>query len=201
MKNIETIIKEAGLELTDDQKAAITKAVGENYKPIADYDNQVAKYKTLEGQYKDVKSSLDKFDGVSIDDLKKQIQEEKDRADAAEKKAKDDMAERDYSDAVKAQLESVAFSSEAAKKQFMTDLIEKKLPLEGGKLLGFDDYVSAYKEKDKGAFIDAEAAKSAAKFTAPIGVGAGGGAKQTDEEAMTARMAAAMGIKPNEKEN
>ena len=38
MKNIETILKEAGLEVTAEQLAAIDKEVKENYKTVTDYD-------------------------------------------------------------------------------------------------------------------------------------------------------------------
>lgn len=34
----------------------------------------------------------------------------------------------------------------------MSDLTAKKLTLEDGKLLGFEDYVKTYKEQDPGAF-------------------------------------------------
>ena len=44
------------------------------------------------------------------------------------------------------------FSSVSAKKAFLADLKAKKLPLQDGKLLGFDDYLKNYKETDPGAF-------------------------------------------------
>lgn len=50
------------------------------------------------------------------------------------------------------------FSSESAKKAFLADLGEKGLPLEGGKLLGFEDFVQAYKRDDPGAFLPEDAA-------------------------------------------
>ena len=43
MKNFETILSENGITLTDEQKTAITKAVGENYKAITDWQKQVDK--------------------------------------------------------------------------------------------------------------------------------------------------------------
>ena len=50
------------------------------------------------------------------------------------------------------------FSSESAKKAFLSDLKAKKLPLQEGKLLGFDDYLKSYKESDPGAFAPEKAA-------------------------------------------
>lgn len=47
----------------------------------------------------------------------------------------------------------IEFSSASARKAFLADLAEKKLPVqEDGTLLGFADYVKAYKQNDPGAF-------------------------------------------------
>ena len=49
--------------------------------------------------------------------------------------------------------DALHFTSESAKKAFLSDLAAKKLPLQDdGKLLGFDDFVKSYKESDPGAF-------------------------------------------------
>lgn len=45
------------------------------------------------------------------------------------------------------------FTSDSAKKAFLSDLKAKNLPLQDdGTLLGFDDYVASYKKTDPGAF-------------------------------------------------
>lgn len=49
-------------------------------------------------------------------------------------------------------ISAVKFSSESAKKAFLSDLKAKNLPLQEGKLLGFDDYLANYKKNDPGAF-------------------------------------------------
>lgn len=50
--------------------------------------------------------------------------------------------------------DALHFTSESAKKAFLSDLAAKKLPLQDdGKLLGFDDFVKSYKESDPGAFV------------------------------------------------
>ena len=48
MKNMEAILKEAGIELTDDQRKAVTAGVAENYKPVSDWQKQVDKTKAAE---------------------------------------------------------------------------------------------------------------------------------------------------------
>ena len=48
---------------------------------------------------------------------------------------------------------ALKFSSASARKAFLTDLAQKKLPLqEDGSLLGFEDYVKSYKQTDPDAF-------------------------------------------------
>lgn len=67
-------------------------------------------------------------------------------------KLKDDLAAQAYEHACDMAATGIKFSSNGARKAFISDLREKKLALEDGKLLGFDDYVKAYKETDPGAF-------------------------------------------------
>ena len=48
---------------------------------------------------------------------------------------------------------ALKFSSASARKAFLADLAQKKLPLqEDGSLLGFEDYVKSYKQTDPDAF-------------------------------------------------
>ena len=101
MKNIETILKEAGLEVTAEQLAAIDKEVKENYKTVTDYEKQKDKLSAAEDKVKTLTESLDKFKDVDADklngeiaDLKKQL-EEKDKTFASQ------IADRDFDDLVK----------------------------------------------------------------------------------------------------
>lgn len=101
MKNIETILKEAGLEVTAEQLAAIDKEVKENYKTVTDYDKQKDKLTAAEDKVKTLTESLDKFKDVDaeklnseIADLKKQIAD-KDKDYAAK------LADRDFDDIVR----------------------------------------------------------------------------------------------------
>ena len=57
------------------------------------------------------------------------------------------------------------FSSNSAKRAFLEDANAKGLKLDGGKLLGWDDYVTAYRAADPGAF----------KTEAPADEGGNGG--------------------------
>ncbi len=101
MKNIENILKDAGLEVTAEQLAAIDKEVKENYKAVTDYEKQKDKLSAAEDKVKTLTESLDKFKDVDADklngeiaDLKKQL-EEKDKTFASQ------IADRDFDDLVK----------------------------------------------------------------------------------------------------
>ena len=195
MKNIEAILTEAGIELTDEQKAAITKGVAENYKTVNEFNSKVTK---LEGerdswkdQYTGVKTSLDKFDGVDVDDLKAQIAEQKKKAEEAEKNANEKLAARDYADAVKANTAGIKFSSAAAQRDFESQLQSKNLPVNDGKLLGFTDFLAQYKADNEGAVLD-ESAEGKAKFTDSMNQGSS--TPNPKDSDLTRAMRAAMGL-------
>lgn len=58
-----------------------------------------------------------------------------------------------YEFAVKKASSGLKFSSAAAQRDFERGAIEKAMQRDGDKILGFDDYVNAYKTADPGAFI------------------------------------------------
>lgn len=74
------------------------------------------------------------------------------KAEKAENDAKEQVAALQNDFAAQTAISVVKFSSESAKKAFLSDLKAKNLPLQEGKLLGFDDYLANYKKNDPGAF-------------------------------------------------
>lgn len=74
------------------------------------------------------------------------------KAEKAENDAKEQVAALQNDFAAQTAISAVKFSSESAKKAFLSDLKAKRLPLQEGKLLGFDDYLANYKKNDPGAF-------------------------------------------------
>lgn len=75
-----------------------------------------------------------------------------------------------YGFAVKEATGGLKFTSESAKKAFLADLTAKQLPLQEGKLLGLEDFVSAYREVDPNAF-----AEEGEKIPQIVAGGTGGG--------------------------
>ena len=81
----------------------------------------------------------------------------KSKAEKAENDAKAQVEELQHDFAAQTAAAGVKFSSESAKKAFLGDLKAQKLPLQDGKLLGFEDYLKNYKETDPGAFAPEKA--------------------------------------------
>ncbi|MEE0800300.1 MAG: phage scaffolding protein [Gemmiger sp.] len=80
------------------------------------------------------------------------------KAEKAENDAKAQVAALQQDFAAQTAAAGVRFSSESAKRAFLSDLKAKKLTLQDGKLLGFDDYLADYKKDDPGAFAPEKAA-------------------------------------------
>lgn len=101
MKNIENILKDAGLEVTVEQLAAIDKEVKENYKTITDYEKQKDKLTASEDKVKTLTESLEKFDGVDADKLTGEIAALKKQLEEKDKSYASQLADRDFDDLVK----------------------------------------------------------------------------------------------------
>ena len=126
MKNIIQIIKDASLEITDEQKKTIEDAVKENYKSVSDYDKQTRKVETLtqerdnfKTQYETAKETLDGFDGKDFDAITKERDEWKTKAENAEKEWKDNS---NYDICINSDALGVEKSAE-----LIYDLIEEKI--------------------------------------------------------------------------
>ena len=89
------------------------------------------------------------------------------QADADAKVAK---IKRDY--LYRDKVSGIKFSSESAKKAFLTDLESKSLPVQDDQVLGFDEFVKSYKDADPNAFAPEKAVPTVTipgKGTAPQG--------------------------------
>lgn len=94
---------------------------------------------------------------TSLADANKKLEgydpEWKAKAAQAQQQADKQVAELKAGYAADSAASGLKFTSDSAKKAFLSDLKAKKLPLQDdGTLLGFDDYVKSYKQTDPGAF-------------------------------------------------
>lgn len=170
MQNIEAILKQFGLEIPKEQTEEFRKTFHENYKTVKDYEKLETDRDKWKGQAETAEEILKKFDGVNLETMQTELNTWKQKAETAEKDYQQKIYDRDFSDALKNEMESIKFSSESAKRAVMTEIKESGLKLKDGKILGLSDLIGQIKERDASAFIDEQQQKAqqqAARFTVP----------------------------------
>lgn len=193
MQNIEAILAELGIEVPSDKKGDLTKKVSENYVTKAEHEKKIGKAETERDNWKSkaetAEETLKKFDGVDLETMQTELNTWKQKAETAAKDYEQKIYERDFSDALKTELESVKFSSDAAKRAVMAEIKESGLKLKDGKILGLSDLIGQIKEKDASAFVDEQQQKAqqqAARFTVPgTGKSTGGSGTTTKKDIMS----------------
>ena len=193
MQNIEAILAELGIEVPSDKKGDLTKKVSENYVTRAEHEKKIGKAETERDNWKSkaetAEETLKKFDGVDLETMQTELADWKKKAEDAEKDYSAKIYERDFSDALKTELESVKFSSDAAKRAVMAEIKESGLKLKDGKILGLSDLIGQIKERDASAFVDEkqeQARQQAARFTVPgTGKSTGGSGTTTKKDIMS----------------
>lgn len=189
MQNIESILKDFGLEIPEDRREDFRVKFHENYKTVNDYGKLETDRDTWKEKAETAETTLKGFDGVDLDTMKRDLEDWKKKAEDAEKNAQAQIYERDFNDALKAELDNVKFSSDAAKRAIIAEIKDAGLKLKDGKILGISDLITQMREKDASAFVDekqAEAQRNAARFTAPAGRQATpSGVTRKDIESMT----------------
>lgn len=172
MLKVITELEKIGLELTDEMKESIKNSIGEEVYSKGEHEKKVKKAEDERDQYKEraetAEETLKGFDGKDFDTITKERDEWREKAEQAEKDYKAKIAERDYKDAVEEAVKDLKFTSNSAKKAFMSDIMSDPLKMKDGKLIGFSDYVEAYKKDDASAFVDEKQENNnnnAAQFT------------------------------------
>lgn len=147
---LEKIELEGGAKLP---KEVIDAIMGENGKDIEAAKTTItAERDSLKSQLDTVQQSLKQFEGVDVKELQGKITTLQSDLQQKDKEYQEKIAGMKYEAAVNATVADMKFTSASAKKAFVRDLTDKKLQLENDKLLGFDDFVKAYKESDPDAF-------------------------------------------------
>ena len=184
MKNIEQILKEAGIEVTDEQKAAVNAAVTENYKTIAEFDKQDKKLTAAEadrdnykGQLDTANETLEKFKDIDPEKQAEEIQKYKQAAKEAQDMAAKQILERDQRDYLKGEFDKLKIESGRVRDSLMREIMgEDGLKWKDGAFMGLSDYLAKENEKDHFYQTEAEKAEAEAKEKA-----AGSAPKFTDK--------------------
>lgn len=189
MKNIYDILKSFQIEIPADKKEEFEKLLNENYKTISEMSNIQNKLEKAEGErdtYKDKYDTDIKQRDADIKDLQTKLKNagtdaeklknlETDLAtlqtnyDTAKTDYEKKLADQAYEFAIKEKVAGLKFTSNSAKKAFLADIKADPLKMKDGDLIGFDDYVSKYKEQDAGAFVTEQTdPETKAHFTSKV---------------------------------
>ncbi len=148
------LMKKYGAEISEDKKKDFDKEFRKTYKHESELSTANAKIDNLQTQLADASKRIEDFKGMDIEGIKKAADEWKDKAEKADEANKAKIAELENDFAAKDAANSLKFSSESAKRAFIGDLRAKKLTLQDGKFLGFEDFVEGYKKSDAAAFAE-----------------------------------------------
>ena len=86
---------------------------------------------------------------------------------ADQKKWDEKIAKQAYDFAIRERAGKLQFTSAAAQRDFIREATGKKLAMENGKLLGFDDFTEAYRAENPGALVEEKPAEPEKQPTAP----------------------------------
>ena len=173
MKNIYEILKSFGLAVPEDKKEEFDKMLNENYKTQAEVNNLNGKLTKAEGErdalqakyntdiaqrdtdLADLKQKLADAgtDAETLKNLQTEFDTLKTNYANAQADYQKELNKQAYEFAIKEKTNGLQFTSNSAKKAFLSDALAKNLTMDNDNILGFDDFVNAYKEQDAGAFV------------------------------------------------
>lgn len=184
MKNVIEILKSNGIEVPEDKVETINKSISENYKTISEFDKKVGRLEseneTLKKRAETAEETLKGFEGKNFDEITKERDEWKKKAEDAEKEYSAKEAQREKEELLKEAFADIEFTSNAAKNAIMSQISES-ISVKNGKLIGFNDLLEDAKKNDASAFVDKEQKQlegSKAKFTTSMNNHSGGSDKK-----------------------
>lgn len=186
MKNINEILAELGIEVPEEKAEGLRKSVSENYKTVAEFDKRVSRLETERDGFREqlntATESLKGFEGLDVEGMRTQLAEAQKKAKDAEDEYNRRLADRDFDEALKAEMSGYKFTSKAAEKAVWEQVKNAGLKAVNGKILGLNDFIESIKAGDEDAFVkDDDETPPPAKFTAPLGSGGGKAYKSRDE--------------------
>ena len=187
-------------EKVTEKKLNVVDISGGQYVSRAKFDDRT---KVLEQQVKDLQGQITQRDADIADlntklvaaqgdagkltDVQKSLTDLQAKYDADKTAWADAQAKQAYEFDIRERASTLTFSSASAKKAFIAEAIGKDFKRDGDTLLGYEDFVTKYKEADPGAFVE-EKPDEPNPNPAPIVLPSGGqpkpGARMTLSEAM-----------------
>lgn len=177
-------LKKLGVDITPEME----KKFEGDFISVKEHEKKIRKYETekdaLKTRAETAEETLKSFEGKDFDQMQKEVERYKTKAEEAEKEYSQKLADREKDDLLKEALGNIKFTSESAKRAIMAE-IKKDVTVKNGALIGFNDLIEKAKEADASAFIDEKQQKlegEKAKFTTGIQQGQGGAKTMTKEQ-------------------
>lgn len=123
-----------------------------NYVGKDKFDAKETEISGLKQQLTDANATIKSYEDMDIEAIKQSAKDWETKYNTDTQALQDKLAKKDYESVVNSKISGLKFSSEGARKSFVNDLLAKELKLEKGNILGFDDFVTSYKETDPKAF-------------------------------------------------
>lgn len=158
MENINEILQSMGIEIPEDKKDEVTKKIAENYKTVAEFNKKISKAESERDEFKTqletAQNTLKGFEGIDPTQITEQLNGYKTAMEQAKADYDKKIAERDFNDVLRTELDKLKFSSTYAKKSVEQTIKSKGLTMENGKIIGLKDVLDSIKAEDSGVFID-----------------------------------------------
>lgn len=151
--NIVEKLKSLGVEITSE----IEKTFGGEFISEKEAEKKLAKVQaeneTLKERLTTAEETLKGFEGKNFDEITKERDEWKKKAEESEKIHNEKMAELEKAELLKEAFADVEFTSNSAKTTIMKQIADS-VTVKNGKLIGFNDLLEDAKKNDASAFAD-----------------------------------------------
>ncbi len=95
-------------------------------------------------------------DATKLEELTKNLTDLQAKYEADTTSLQEKLSAQSYEFAVRDFANKQKFSSNAARRDFVSSMLQKKLPMEGNAIMGADDYMKAYAKENADAFVKAD---------------------------------------------
>lgn len=151
--NIIEKLKGMGVEITSE----IEKTFGGEFISEKEADKKMSKLQaeneTLKEKLTNAEETLKGFEGKNFDEITRERDEWKKKAEESEKNHNEKMAELEKQELLKEAFSEIEFTSNSAKTAIMKQIADG-VTVKNGKLIGFNDLLEDAKKNDASAFAD-----------------------------------------------
>lgn len=151
--NIVEKLKSLGVEITSE----IEKTFSGEFISELEVDKKLKKLQTenetLKERLSTAEETLKGFEGKNFDEITRERDEWKKKAEESEKNHNEKMAELEKQELLKEAFAEIEFTSNSAKKAIMKQIADG-VTVKNGKLIGFNDLLEDAKKNDASAFAD-----------------------------------------------